>query len=280
MSCDTDDSGATADGQNGRRLRLTAGGGFMRRTTFLSVLIASLVIGLSGLANAGTSDQTNAGAEWLRALFATGRPKDAQAALPLTAPNSAAYAFTVHQIGRLKAVAGSGTGRPQSSVKTKGPKVAVCQNDPYLAYGCVTFTRFKVDKQGRVKSFFHSRGGPAQALVAPVLGTGQSGGAFGVTFKLVSYVQAPDALTVHLEATNAGDGARTVTSYRASYQPPTGPAVQAGESFGLPGDIQPGATATLELQFPGGAEPKGTVTIPMLSGPPDYANGSATVPLG
>jgi hypothetical protein len=251
----------------------------MRRTAFLFVLILSVVAASSSLANAGTQDPTKAGAAWLRALFATGSPNDAQAALPLAAPNSPAHAYTVHQIGVMKAQAGSGGGTSNNSVKTKGRNVALCQRT-LSGNQCVTFTRFKIDKQGRVENFSQIRGGKPQRLDPPVLETGQSGNAFGVTFNLVSYFRARDGLFVILDATNGGNGARTVESYQASYQPPTGSAVQSGSSTGLNGDIQPGVTATLALVFPGEPAPGGTVSIPMLSGPPDYSNGNATIPLG
>jgi hypothetical protein len=239
----------------------------MRRTAFLSGLIVSLVIGFSGLANAGNQDPTKAGAAWPRALFATGSPNDAQDAVRLAAPNSPAHAYTVHQIGLMKAQAGSGGVTP-NFVKTKDRNVVVCQRT-LAGNQCVTFTRFKIDKRGRVENFSQIRGGKPQRLDPPVLGTGQSGSALGVTFNLVSYFRARDGLFVILDATNASNGARTVESYQASYHPPTGSAVQAGSSTGLTGDIQPGVTATLALVFPGEPAPGGTVTIPMLSGPPD-----------
>jgi type III restriction enzyme len=91
--------------------------------------------------------------------------------------------------------------------------------------------------------------------------------------------RARDAFIVILDATNSSDGARSVESYQASYQPPTGSAIQAGSALGLTGDIQPGVTATLQLVFPGTPEPGGTVAIPMRSGPPDYSDGNATIPL-
>jgi hypothetical protein len=143
----------------------------------------------------------------------------------------------------------------------------------------LTFGRFKLDKQGRIKTFSYIDGKNTRPLAPPVVGTGQSGGAFGVTFTLASYFAARDALIVILDATGAPDGVRTVESYQASYQPPNGSAVQAATSLGLSADIQPGVAATLALAFPGSPAPGGTVTIPILSGPPNYTNGSATISL-
>jgi hypothetical protein len=235
--------------------------------------------GLSGPAGAKTNDPTKAGAAWLKALFATGSANDAQAALNLAAPSTPAYSFTVHQIGTLKAQAGSGGGGNSSDIKAKGRNVKLCQQT-LRGKDCITFGRFEVDKKGRVENFSYIDGKNTRELTPPVLGTGQSGGAFGVTFKLASYFQARDSLIVILDATGAADGAHTVESYQASYQPPSGSAVQAGQSLGISGDIQPGVAATLELSFPGTAAPGGTITIPMLSGPPGYSNGTATIPLG
>jgi hypothetical protein len=237
-----------------------------------------LAIGLSAPAGAKTQDPTKAGVAWLKALFATGSANEAQTAVSLTAAGSPANAYTVHQIGYLKAQAGSGGGGTPSSVKPKGAKVQLCQKN-LSGNTCFTFGRFKVDRQGRVKTFSYIDGKNTRPLDPPILGTGQSGGAYGVTFKLASYFRARDSLIVILDATGAADGAHTVESYQATYQPPSGPAIQAGSSLGLSGDIQPGVAATLALSFPGTAAPGGTITIPMLSGPPGYSNGTATIPL-
>jgi hypothetical protein len=250
----------------------------MRRIALVLLLVVGLAVGLSRPADAKTQDPTKAGEAWLKALFATGSANDAQAALRLAAAGTPAYSFTAHQIGALKAQAGSGAGGNSNSVKAKGRNVRLCQ-ETLRGDDCITFARFEIDKTGRVENFSYTDDKKLSELVPPVLGTGQSGSAFGVTFRLASYFQARDALIVILDATGAADGARTVESYQATYQPPNGPAVQASTSLGLTGDIQPGVAATVELQFPGMPASGGTVTIPMLSGPPNYSTGSATISL-
>jgi hypothetical protein len=93
----------------------------MRRIAFVHLLVFVAVIRFPGLAGA------KAGAAWLMPLFATGSANEAQAALSLTVPDSPAKAYTVHQIGVLKAQAGSGGGGNPYSVKSKGGNVALCQ---------------------------------------------------------------------------------------------------------------------------------------------------------
>jgi hypothetical protein len=250
----------------------------MRRIALVVLIVFGSAIGLFGPAGAKTQDPTKAGAAWLQALFGTGSANEAQTAVSLTAAGSPANAYTVHQVGYQKAQAGSGGGGASATVKAKGSNAVLCQKN-LSGNTCVTFGRFQVDKQGRVKTFSFIVDKKARALDPPILGTGQSGGAFGVTFKLASYFRARDSLIAVLDATGAADGAHTVESYQATYQPPSGPAIQAGSSLGLNGDIQPGVAATLALSFPGTAAPGGTITIPMLSGPPGYSNGTATIPL-
>jgi hypothetical protein len=99
----------------------------MRRIAFVHLLVFVAVIRFSGLAGPKAQDPTKAGAAWLMALFATGSANEAQAALSLTVPDSPAKAYTVHQIGVLKAQAGSGGGGNPYSVKSKGGNVALCQ---------------------------------------------------------------------------------------------------------------------------------------------------------
>jgi hypothetical protein len=246
----------------------------IRSTGAVLLLVSSLVIGLAGAAAASNTDPTKAGAAWLTALFATGSANDAQAALPLVAPNSPAYAYTVFQIGGLKALAGSGAGSTPTAVKPKGKNVTLCQT-ALNGSTCVTVGRFMLDKKGRVRTFSYFYGGPPTPLGPPVLGTGQTGSGFGVNFQLASYFRARDGLIVILNVTGAPDGARTIQAYQATYQPPTGPPVQAATSRGIASDIQPNVAATLELQFAGNPTPGGTITIPMMSGQPDYTNGSA-----
>jgi hypothetical protein len=99
----------------------------MRRIALVLLLAIGLAIGLAGSAGAKTTDPTKAGAAWLSALFATGSANPAQEAGPLTAAGSPANAYTVHQIGVLKAQAGSGGGGNPYSVKTKRGNVELCQ---------------------------------------------------------------------------------------------------------------------------------------------------------
>lgn len=250
----------------------------MRRLALVLLLVFGLVVRLSGAAGADRHDPTKAGEAWLKALFATGSANEARAALPLTAPNSPAIAYTWHQIGYLKAQAGSGGGGTPSAIKSKRSNVELCQKG-LSGNTCLTFGRFKLDKQRRIKTFSYIDGKNTRPLTPPVVGTGQSGRALGVTFTLASYFAARDALIVILDATGAPDGARTVESDQAIYQPPNGSAVQAATSLGLSGDIPPGVAATLALTFLGSLAPGGTVTIPILSGLPNYPNGSATISL-
>jgi hypothetical protein len=248
----------------------------MRRIALVCLLVVGLVAGLAGSASAST-DPTKAGLRWLSALFSTGSANDSQAALPLAAPGSPAYAYTVFQIDTLKAQAGSGGGGIPTAVKQKGKNVTLCTGAQ--ASNCITVGRFLLDKKGRVKLFSYFNGGPPTVLQPPVMGSGETGTAFGVTFQLASYFEARDGLIVNLNVTGAPDAARSVQAYQATYQPPTGAPLQAAASRGLSGDVQPRVAATLELQFAGSPAPGGTITIPMMSGAPDYTSGNATIPL-
>ena len=249
----------------------------MRRFA-LVFLSASLAIAFSGTAQAKTYNPTKAGENWLTALFATGSANDAQAAVPLVAPNSPAAAYTTFQIGTLSAAAGSGGGSTPASVKQKGTKVALCET-ALRGTTCITFGKFVLDKKGRVRTFSYFRGGPPTPLVPPVLGTGQAGSAFGVNFHLASYFAAESDLIVILNVTGAPDAANSIEAYEATYQPPSGAPLQAASSTGITGNLQPNVAATLELDFAGSPPPGGTITIPMLSGAPNYANGSSTISL-
>ncbi len=186
--------------------------------------------------------------------------------------------YAQFQIAQRRAARSSGVDAVEQ-VTCKGQTVTVVVPSKVSNLPPNNYTAFKLDKKGRLASFKVSN----QALTGRLLvGTGQTGTAVGVFFKLAAAYQAISSggdLIVVLDVTGAPDGTTSVQASGASYDSPSGQKVatsrvEASSASQLPA----GTTTTIAILFP--SQPiGGTVNIPVNQTSGNYATGSAAIPV-
>ena len=197
-------------------------------------------------------------------------PSIADTAVNLTAPgsNAAAYAIVEAGIDHAYVAEGISTVVP---VKCASTTVQLTSVPP------TTYTKFKVDKKGRLSDFLVS----GLSLKGRLLvGSTQQASVLGVTIKLAAAyqsVQSGGSLFVVLGVTGAPDGQRELQTSQATYQSASGQTVQSSRSVGTLGELAQGVSTTLMVEFPS-QQVGGTVTIPVQSA--DFSQTvNATIPI-
>ena len=218
------------------------------------------------------------GCAYTKDLFASLDPTQTAAAAKLAAPNSLALMYAEFQIGQRRALRASNSDSVEL-VTCKGSTVSVAIQSKLVSAPPNAYSKFKLDKKGRLVDFQVSGQPIAGRLIA---GTGQVGSALGVTFKLVAAyrtISSGGDLVVVLDVTGAPDGNRGVQAYSATYDGPAGPRVTASSSAsGGTSTLATGATSTIAVTFP--SQPiGGTVNIPVDETQGNFATGVASIPI-